>query len=170
MPLEGVPEKKRKMVAFREALLTKVPHAWRQPAIVDGEPNQEALAIELVLRTFMTAGSAVASKERFDLIGRWADVPKQMRVSTPGPKRRLLEPGDCDGGAQYVAELYATTANDARRCHELVPTAPARPEGDTWNVMSKPHVPKWYEGEAELTNDWANKDDLESEEILMGDQ
>jgi hypothetical protein len=119
----------------------------------------------------MTAGSAIASRGRFDLIGRWADVPKQMRVSTPGPKRRLLEPEDCDGGARHVAELYASEeGRDARRCHELVPTAPERPKSDTWNVMSRPHIPKWYEGKAQLVNDWAAEEDLESEEILMGDQ
>ena len=37
-------------------------------------------------------------------------------------------------------------------------------------VMSRPHIPKWYEGEAELTNDWAMEEDLDSEDILMGDQ
>ena len=52
----------------------------------------------------------------------------------------------------------------------LVPTAPARPEGDTWNVMSRPHIPKWYEGDAELVNDWAMEENLDSEDILMGDQ
>ena len=57
-----------------------------------------------------------------------------------------------------------------KRCHELVPTAPARPVGDTWNVMSRPHVPKWYEGTAELQNDWVMESDLDTEEILMGDQ
>jgi hypothetical protein len=36
--------------------------------------------------------------------------------------------------------------------------------------MSRPHVPKWYEGEAQLENDWAAEEDYESEEILMGDQ
>jgi len=58
----------------------------------------------------------------------------------------------------------------AARCHELVPTAPSRPEGDTWQVMSRPHIPKWYEGDAELANDWAAEQDYDSEEILMGDQ
>jgi hypothetical protein len=150
----------------------KVPNAWRQPILnPDGSINAAAKEIELVLRTFMTAGSAVASRDRFDLIGRWANVPKRMRVSTPGPKRRLLEPADCDGVARYVAELYATTKErDARRCHELVPTAPASPEGNTWGVMSRPHVPKWYEGEAELMNDWKAEMDYESEEIAAGDQ
>ena len=36
--------------------------------------------------------------------------------------------------------------------------------------MSRPHIPKWYEGEAELTNDWASEEDLDSEDILLGDQ
>jgi hypothetical protein len=86
------------MVAFREALLTKVPAAWRQPLSLDGMTiNEASQSIELVLRTFMTAGSAAASWDRFDLIGRWANVPKRMRVHTPGPKRRLIMPEDCDG-------------------------------------------------------------------------
>jgi hypothetical protein len=44
------------------------------------------------------------------------------------------------------------------------------PQGDTWGVMSRPHIPKWYEGEAQLDNDWAMEEDFESEEIAMGDQ
>jgi hypothetical protein len=96
-----------------------------------------------------------------------------MNVHTPGPKRRLLDADDFEGpdAAERAARLYSTVGGeDGRRCHELVPTAPARPEVDTWNVMSRPHVPKWYEGEATLVNDWVSEEDLESEEILMGDQ
>jgi hypothetical protein len=168
---EGVPDIKRKMMAFREMLITKVPAAWKHAAInPDGKVNQ-APTIGMTLRTFMTAGSAVASLERFELIGRWADVPKNMNVHTPGPKRRLLEPEDCDGDAEHVARLYwSLPGRDAARCHELVETAPARPESDTWNVMSGPHIPKWYEGSCVLVNDWAMEEDLESEEILLGDQ
>jgi hypothetical protein len=171
LELEGVPDKRLKMVSFREALLDKVPKAWQQ-AVFNSEgginPSPE---IVLMLRTFMTAGAAVASRERFDLIGRWANVPKRLAVHTPGPKRRLLMPDDCDGDVERVAKMYCSMpGRDAQRCHELVPTAPARPEGDTWNVMSRPHIPKWYEGEAALSNDWAAEEDYDSEEILMGDQ
>ena len=124
-----------------------------------------------MLRIFMTAGAAVASRDRFELIGRWAVVPKKLTVHTPGPKRRLLDPEDCDGDEERVARMYCSMpGRDAERCHMLVPTAPARPEGDTFNVMSRPHVPKWYEGEAELSNDWAMEEDLDSEEIALGDQ
>jgi hypothetical protein len=107
MELEGVPDKKRKMLAFREVLLTKVPEAWRQAALNDdGSINTASPAIDLTLRTFMTAGQAVTSRDRFDLIGRWADVPKKMNVHTPGPKRRLLDPEDCDGDAEHVGRMY----------------------------------------------------------------
>jgi hypothetical protein len=171
LELEGVADKKLKMISFREALLDKVPAAWRQSVFKpDGSVNTSP-EIVLMLRTFMTAGAAIASRDRFDLIGRWANVPKKLSVHTPGPKRRLLTPEDCDGDEEYVAKLYCSMpGRDARRCHELVPTAPARPEGDTWNIMSRPHIPKWYEGEAELTNDWVAEEDYDSEEILMGDQ
>jgi hypothetical protein len=126
-----------------------VPDAWRQAVFnPDGSVNPSP-EIVLMLRTFKTAGAAVASRDQFDLIGRWANVPKRLAVHTPGPKRRLLTPEDCDGDEEYIATLYCSMpGRDARRCHELVPTAPARPEGDTWNVMSRPHIPKWYEGEA----------------------
>jgi hypothetical protein len=171
MELEGVPDKARKMLTFREALLNKVPDAWRQAAFnADGSVNPSP-EIVLMLRTFKTAGAAVQSLNQFDLIGRWANVPKKLSVHTPGPKRRLLTPEDCDGDAERVFRMYWThEGKEAARCHELVPTAPARPEGDTWRVMSRPHIPKWYEGEAELTNDWAMEEDLDSEDILMGDQ
>jgi hypothetical protein len=171
---EGVPDKVRKMVAFREALLTKVPNAWRQPVVKDGAINEASQKIELKLRTFMTAGSAVASRYRFLLIGRWALVPKKMTVHTPGPKRRLLGPDDFEGpdAEERAVRLYSTSMGvDGRRCHELVPTAPASPVNDTWNVMSKPHVPKWYEGDAELQNDWGMEMDYEdTEDIIAGDQ
>ncbi len=184
---EGIPDKKRKMLAFREVLLNKVPAAWKQAALNnDGTINVASPAIDLTLRTFMTAGSAVAGKARFDLIGRWAEVPKKMNVHTPGPKRRLLEPEDCDGNAELVGRMYwsiddaaaecrglvsaASINTDAARCHVLVPTAPARLEGNTWGTMSRPHIPKWYEGEAKLENDWTMEEDLESEEIALGDQ
>ena len=172
---EGVPQKVRKMVAFREALLTKGPNAWRQEVFnPDGSINEASQSFKLVLRTFMTAGSAIASRERFDLIGRWANVPKRMKVHTPGPKRRLLDANDFEGpdAAERAVRLYSTIGGvDGLRCHELVPTAPASPEGDTWRVMSRPHVPKWYEGDAELTNDWGLQMDYEdTEDILAGDQ
>jgi hypothetical protein len=85
-----------------------------------------------------------ASRDRFDLMGRWANVPKKLAVHTPGPKRRLLDPEDCDGDAKRVGRMYWSI--DAARCRELAPTAPARPETNTWSVMSRPHIPKWYEG------------------------
>jgi hypothetical protein len=160
-----------KMIAFREVLLDKVPAAWRQAAFKPDGTINPAPSIELVLRTFMTARQAVASRDRFDLIGRWAEVPKKMNVHTPGPKRRLLDPEDCDGNEEYVARLYCSEIErDAARCHELVPTAPSRPAINTWNVMSLPYIPKWYEGEAQLDNDWAMEEDLESEDIALGDQ
>jgi len=54
LELEGVVDKKRKPIAFREALLKKVPEAWKQAAFgFDGSPNPSP-SIELVLRTFMT--------------------------------------------------------------------------------------------------------------------
>lgn len=118
----------------------------------------------------MTAGAAVASRDRFALMGRWAHVPKKLSVHTPGPKRRLLDPADCDGDAERVGRMYWSVGQDSARCHELVPTAPARPEGNPWKTMSLPHVPKWYEGETTLTNDWASEEDYDSEEILMGDR
>jgi hypothetical protein len=145
----------------------------RQPTVKDGKINEASQTIELTLRTFMSTGSAVASRKSFELIGRWAYVPRRVNVHTPGPKRRLLDEGDFEGpdAAERAARLYSTVnGEDGKRCHELVPTAPARPETDMWNVMSLPHVPKWYEGEATLENDWEMESDRESEEILMGDQ
>jgi hypothetical protein len=92
MELEGVPDKARKMLTFREALLNKVPAAGQQAAFnADGSVNLSR-EIVLMLRTFKTAGAAVASLNQFDLIGRWTNVPKKLSVHTPGPKRRLLTP------------------------------------------------------------------------------
>ena len=94
---------------------------------------------------------------------------KGSRYILPDPSAGCWTPEDCDGNAERVGRMYWSIDQDSARCHELVPTAPSRPEGDTWNVMSRPHMPKWYEGDGELTNDWCMEEDLESEEILMGD-
>jgi hypothetical protein len=65
MELEGVLDKKRKMLSFREALLNKAPDAWRRPAFnADGSVNPSPEII-LILRTLMTAGAAVASSHQF---------------------------------------------------------------------------------------------------------
>jgi hypothetical protein len=171
LALKGVSDKKLKMVSFREALLNKVPDAWRQAVFnPDGNVNPSP---EIVLNAadFQDGGRGCGEPRSIRFNRKVGNVPKRLAVHTPGPKRRLLTPEDCDGDEEYIARLYCSMpGRDARRCHELVPTAPARPEGDTWNVMSRPHIPKWYEGDAELVNDWAMEENLDSEDILMGDQ
>jgi hypothetical protein len=143
MKLEGVTDKKLKMMTFREALLNKVPDAWRQAVFNENGEMNSSPEIVMMLRKFMTAGEAVASRHQFELIGRWAYIPKRLAVHTPGPKRRLLTPEDCAGDEEYIARLYCSMpGRDARRCHERVPTAPARPPEDAWRVMSRPSSKK----------------------------
>jgi hypothetical protein len=56
LELEGIPDKKRKMLTFREALLNKVPDAWRQATFKPDGSKSPSPEIVLMLQTFMTAG------------------------------------------------------------------------------------------------------------------
>ena len=100
-----------------EWLLEKVPPAWQVPS----EPHDETTwpALDVLQTEFVTAGSAVASRGRFRVIGRWAKKPRRVDACIAGLKRRLnmLRP-----------ELYFGTADGpARRCFELVDDAGGKP-------------------------------------------
>jgi hypothetical protein len=45
--------------------------------------------LDIPIRTYITAGAACASKERFEIIGRWADVVRGVDIHGLGVKRKL---------------------------------------------------------------------------------
>jgi hypothetical protein len=149
---------KRNYQTQEEWLLRLVPAAWRKPA----DPNDRKTWPELKIEQseFITAGSAVAGRARFKVIGRWAKRPRTIDVHIPGLKRRL--------NALRPELYYGTDERPTRRCFELVETLPAQnPTPNGYFTPSKPALPKWLEtGEIAFTNEFAAEEDMETGQII----
>jgi len=149
---------KRNYKVQSEWLLQLVPAARRQPA----DPNDPTTRPELKIEQseFITAGSAVAGRARFKVIGRWAKRPRTIDVHIPGLKRRL--------NALRPELYYGTDERPALRCSELVETLPAQNTvRNAYFVPSKPARPKWLEtGEIAFTNEFAAEEDEETGRIV----
>ena len=78
---------KRNYQTQEEWLLQLVPAVWCKPSELDDPSTWPKLEIEQT--EFITAGSAVAGRARFKVIGRWAKRPRTIDVHVPGLKRRL---------------------------------------------------------------------------------
>jgi hypothetical protein len=142
---------------------------WRKPFKKEGD-KYIAQPLTYRIRRYITLGEACASKERFKLIGRWADVPREIDVTKPGPKR------DMDADHPWTFQLPERKKPFARkdlpnidalesmrlwfdiepseaiaclkdgeplRCRFLVPTIPA--ENPTPQITSAPSLPDWLE-------------------------
>jgi hypothetical protein len=163
-------------ISMREMLMQKVLPAWRKPF----DPFDETTwpYIEFLQKEYVTAGSAVASRKRFELIGRWGLKPRKIDVHGIGLKRsigleRAIKMKGLECALEEWAKAYFSTPDrEADRCHTLVETIPAEPppELDVFNTPSKPHKPKWLDEGLEFTldNDWAQEDDLETAEVILG--
>ncbi len=149
---------KRNYQTQEEWLLKRVPAAWRKPS----DPNDPSTwpKLEIEQTEFVTAGSAVAGRKRFETIGRWAKRPRTIDVHIPGLKRRL--------NALRPELYYGTDERPARRCFELVETLPAQNSAaNGYFVPSKPARPKWLEtGEIAFTNEFAAEEDEETGRII----
>jgi hypothetical protein len=149
---------KRNYETQEEWLLQRVPAAWRTPS----DPNETKTwpTLDIEQTEFVTAGSAVAGRKRFETIGRWAKRPRTINVHVPGLKRRL--------NALRPELYYGTSEWPARRCFELVETLPAQNTvQDAYFVPSKPTRPKWLEtGEIAFTNEFAAEEDMETGQII----
>jgi len=153
-------------ISMRELLMRKVVPAWRDPSCP---------CVEFRQKEYVTAGSAVASRKRFCIIGRWGVKPRSLDVHGIGLKRSIgLERALKLKGAKGVAELMksfdSTQEREADRCHSLVDTVPAEPPADAFNQPSKAYKPKWLDEDLGFTldNDWASEADLETEEVMLG--
>jgi hypothetical protein len=151
--------KARGFKATEEWLLHDVPEAWRN-ASVDPHDRSTWPTVTLDQNEFVTAGSAVAGRERFKAMGRWAQKSRVIGVHIPGLKRQLNE---------LRPDLYyGTPEQPARRCFELVETLPAgNPVEDAFNVASKPARPDWLEtGEIALMSEYAAEEGEEIYQLL----
>jgi hypothetical protein len=149
---------KRNYQTQEEWLLQRVPEAWRIPS----DPNDPKTwpRLEIEQTEFVTAGSAVAGRKRFETIGRWAKKPRTIDVHIPGLKRRL--------NALQPELYYGTDERPAGRCSELVETLPAQNSvANGYFSPSKPARPKWLEtGEIAFTNEFAAEEDEETGRII----
>ena len=73
------------MSFFRE----DVSSAWKKTCDRHKRRDYGGPSFTYEIRRYISAGEAVASDERFKIIGRWADVPREINVLKPGPKRNL---------------------------------------------------------------------------------
>jgi hypothetical protein len=149
---------KRNYQTQEEWLLQRVPAAWRTPS----DPNEPRTwpTLDIEQTEFVTAGSAVAGRKRFETIGRWPKRPRTINVHVPGLKRRL--------NALRPELYYGIDGRPAGRCFELVETLPAQNTvKDAYFVPSKPTRPKWLEtGEIAFTNEFAAEGDMETGQII----
>ena len=146
--------------------MQKVLPAWRDPT----RP-----CVEFLQKEYVTAGSAVASRNRFRIIGRWGMKPRSLDVHGVGLKRsigleRALKLKGAIGVAELMKSFFSTQGREADRCHSLVDTVPAEPPPDAFNQPSKAYKPKWLDEDLGFTldNDWASEADLETEEVMLG--
>ncbi len=170
---------------FEKPLLTffieDVLPIWKT-SIVERESDGEKVAATFIYRIkrYISIGEACASPGRFKLAGRWAYVPRVMRVHMPGPKREYKD--DIDWAVMYdpnnkppslkVLKQYESwfgisahemqeclNAGEPLRCRYLVPTVPALNE--TPDQLSAPAYPDWLEEE-----DKKKKSELDERENL----
>jgi hypothetical protein len=101
-------------------------------------------------RTFVTAGSACASRERWNLCGYWLYGEREINVHDPGPSKRSLNISEIDA---------ANVLNIAKRSRELIATVPIE---NHYKGFSKPRVPDWLD---ERIGNWSRQDN-ETREIM----
>jgi hypothetical protein len=153
-------------ISLRELLMQKVLAAWRDPTCPP---------VEFLQKEYVTAGSAVASRNRFRIIGRWGMKPRSLDVHGVGLKRsigleRAMKLKGAKGAAELMKSFVSTQEREADRCHSLVDTIPAEPPADAFNQPSKAYKPKWLDEDLGFTldNDWGSEADLETEEVMLG--
>ena len=73
---------------MRDMLMQKVLPAWRSPTADPLDPTTW-FSVEFLQKEFVTAGSAVGSRERFALIGRWGLKSRKIDVHGIGLKRSI---------------------------------------------------------------------------------
>jgi hypothetical protein len=134
--LENVLKKWRAFTAWRVG-------TWRR-ARIDRNSKRR------LFFSFVTAGSACASRDRWNLCGYWLYGEREINVHDPGPSKRSLNISEVDA---------ANILNIAKRSRELIATVPIE---NPYRGFSKPRVPDWLD---ERIGNWARQDN-ETREIM----
>ena len=103
-------------ISMRELLMRKVVPAWRDPSCP---------CVEFRQKEYVTAGSAVASRKRFCIIGRWGVKPRSLDVHGIGLKRsigleRALKLKGAKGYDELMKSFFSTQEREADRCHSYM--------------------------------------------------
>ncbi len=125
-------------------------------------------------------GNAIASQERYGIMGRWGVVDKRVSIHKLGLKRRLLQYLE-DEDAPYLTMSRTiagpfkgeTTFIEALRCHDLIPTLPAEnvdKDGEPRFTLSLQASVGWLEDPEDCKDDkiWKEFLDSETNDILAG--
>jgi hypothetical protein len=164
--------------------------AWRKPST-----DADTFALPYTIRIYVTAGAAVASRETFKRIGRWASVQRKYDIHHPGVKRcfdgvseaaylsarpagaeldfkvveKLAKQWDAD--PRKIAECLI--AGEALRCRFLIPTTPAT--NLTPDRLSAPAEPEWLDEDADVdliedgdVSKLQSEEYLDTSEIMQG--
>ena len=67
---------------LKDLMLGRVLPEWKRVA--------DYYNLDIEIRNYVTAGSAAASDQRFELIGRWSDVKRTIDVHNLGVKRKMI--------------------------------------------------------------------------------
>jgi hypothetical protein len=171
---------------LKDLMINDVLPEWRR-TIDDDDKNYYRLNIEI--NTYVTAGSACVSDERFKLIGRWSKPSRWVDIHNTGTKRvldvrhmeyyysgkphsgkldmRIVKDDaeQLDASIKDVAECLRS--GEALRCRFLVPFRIK--ENDTPDELSAACKPEWYDPDRDDDDDYLlTKEDKDTAEILIG--
>lgn len=148
---------------LRDLMINRVLPEWKRNI----NHLEKPYTLKIEIRHYMTAGAAVASRERFKLIGRWSDTKRTIDIHTVGVKREAYEEpafylttnkvsGPIDKNDTKVLKKLASLldanerdviacyrSGEALRCRFLVPWLPAR--NPTPDKLSQPCNPEWLD-------------------------
>jgi hypothetical protein len=145
-PIDG------KTVAEYEKKVRTDPTAWHMAG--EFVPQEYWPTLEILQRDFVTAGAAVASEKRMNVIGCWAhDYMRSTHVHALGIKRQFLSPL---ASWRWTIRLDNGEIVPALRCSELIDTFPSA--NGTPDVLSAPAYPQWVDPNADDDEALAAKD------------
>jgi hypothetical protein len=166
---------------LKELMVDDVLPEWKR--VLEGDKGHYQLKIEL--KTYITAGAACASPERFKLIGRWARIERYVDIHNTGAKRDLdkcyddyfsglKQKGVID--PKFIKEVAAILdapqrevaaclrAGEALRCRFLVPFLIR--QNDTPDELSWPCEPEWIDPDRD--GGFLGEEDRDTADILIG--
>jgi hypothetical protein len=168
--------------SLQEIMLNEVLPEWKR--VLDLDETHYRLRVEL--KSYITAGAACASRERFKLVGRWSNIERFVDIHNTGAKRDLDPKGysyynsspKIKGiiDAKFIKEkarileaeeieiAACLRSGEALRCRFLVPFLVR--QNETPDELSWPCEPEWIDPDRD--NVFLGKEDRDTADILVG--